>query len=1173
MIEKKMHSNHYLGAEITYRIVDTNIGKYRFKVTLYRECSGASFTNEKLIVRSAQYDVLLPLNFIYKEEITALCQVPDVSTNPTTRCSDSLASSLVRGIERWVYEIDYTVGKNIGWAYAAWTACCRNEVTTCITGSVPIWVQTGFNTNYPNNSIVGSATPIPNWNKLRTCSYNMGAIDSFDPKNILIQNKFVTYDSIAYELYTPMIGGPANANVGYSTNPTVIFNSPLNRFNFIYTTSGISFNPKTGTISTIPTMNQEAILALAVREYRAVPDSSSQGYKRVLVGYYTRDIQFSVGDIVPAIVQAGLQSDSSKIIQKSSNNSIYKTCRLKNNRLQFKFISPNTQGLKLKDISSIDTSMVENYSFQKYIKSGTNQDSLYLNIRFDFKQASASYKFMYQLYYCTALGHRVEEIIPIEVALVEDTLRFEQDTIYYCHGEPTLKLSIPGAELLRWNSNIPIINAESIDSSWVEILPSHSGWFYVSNAHTSSKCPANDSIYIQVDTCQELSGVVFLDSINNCTWNHSELKFPNELIKISQKNSGYKVSINTNDTGFYSIRLPQNRDYILSIPERYLNCSSIPTLYTSYLSATSFLLDLPVKDTLHISSITVKAFDTLVCAGDSLKYDVSFQKSYGNCQVMVLFSDGDTTRITFPLSEGVYSISGGHKYNQSGIHITKINWLNAAAKCIDSLVYKPKMVSCLKGYTIFDINKNCTQDSSDRTIENVLITYADLNTGKLTHLFTNRDGYYILPFDRTHKHSIKSNEKILCGNSPNTILLDSFQKDTTIMRNIYLNLDSLNYKINIIPRGRIDLWYSLYLNIEAKALVEDIGLLKSFSLTLPPKSRFISIKNHANYSVNGSNIIVSAYKDFTIELKFDSLVSKDTMCFNVSLDKVLKEENLYDNLTTLCLPSFTAYDPNNKFSMIHSMGSDGSFADKSYPILYTINFQNTGSAPARDVQILDTLDKLLDISSLSIIGSSHRMSASIDENRLLRFTFPNINLPDSISNEPASHGYISFSIKPIANLELNQTISNKVGIYFDFNEAIFTNRVMNQYKLKDTSRETTGIVLSKIEGVMYVYPNPASDFLFVTSSETRSLPSAVIPTPSTAPLSFGEAGRGITLTNLLGQSFSPPVIPANLLGSQHHHTGISLDIHSLPEGIYLLQIRDKNDNLIKTERIVIQRDQ
>lgn len=83
-----------------------------------------------------------------------------------------------------------------------------------------------------------------------------------------------------------------------------------------------------------------------------------------------------------------------------------------------------------------------------------------------------------------------------------------------------------------------------------------------------------------------------------------------------------------------------------------------------------------------------------------------------------------------------------------------------------------------------------------------------------------------------------------------------------------------------------------------------------------------------------------------------------------------------------------------------------------------------------------------------------------------------------------------------------------------------------------------------------IYPNPASDFIYLIS-------------PSSTLLSFGEVGRGITLSNLLGQQTSPVVEVTN--------QGYRLDTRSFHEGIYILHIRDKNDNLVKIERIVIAR--
>jgi hypothetical protein len=81
-----------------------------------------------------------------------------------------------------------------------------------------------------------------------------------------------------------------------------------------------------------------------------------------------------------------------------------------------------------------------------------------------------------------------------------------------------------------------------------------------------------------------------------------------------------------------------------------------------------------------------------------------------------------------------------------------------------------------------------------------------------------------------------------------------------------------------------------------------------------------------------------------------------------------------------------------------------------------------------------------------------------------------------------------------------------------------------------------------------VYPNPASDYVEVVS-----------------PDSYREwtVGSEVELYNLLGQQVSPSI--------EVSKDGLRLDVRDLPEGIYLLHIRDKNDNLIKTERIVIAR--
>ena len=114
---------------------------------------------------------------------------------------------------------------------------------------------------------------------------------------------------------------------------------------------------------------------------------------------------------------------------------------------------------------------------------------------------------------------------------------------------------------------------------------------------------------------------------------------------------------------------------------------------------------------------------------------------------------------------------------------------------------------------------------------------------------------------------------------------------------------------------------------------------------------------------------------------------------------------------------------------------------------------------------------------------------------------------------------------------------------------------------------TSGIENSSRDDIV-ISPNPAKDFIYVFSPTAVMPPATVIPN-LIRNLSF-------TLTNLLGQSFSPPVIlastviPANLSGTQHHEAGISLDVRSLPTGIYLLQIKDENNHLIFSNKIAIE---
>ncbi len=140
-----------------------------------------------------------------------------------------------------------------------------------------------------------------------------------------------------------------------------------------------------------------------------------------------------------------------------------------------------------------------------------------------------------------------------------------------------------------------------------------------------------------------------------------------------------------------------------------------------------------------------------------------------------------------------------------------------------------------------------------------------------------------------------------------------------------------------------------------------------------------------------------------------------------------------------CRENVGSYDPNDKQAF--PLGyRDDHFIEVTDKIEYLIRFQNTGTDTAFTVVIKDTLSSNLDLTSLEFGATSHPARWSFGAGNQLEIRFENILLPDSTTNEAASHGYAKFTIYPKASLQPGAQIFNQAGIYFDFNSPIITNR-------------------------------------------------------------------------------------------------------------------------------------
>lgn len=164
----------------------------------------------------------------------------------------------------------------------------------------------------------------------------------------------------------------------------------------------------------------------------------------------------------------------------------------------------------------------------------------------------------------------------------------------------------------------------------------------------------------------------------------------------------------------------------------------------------------------------------------------------------------------------------------------------------------------------------------------------------------------------------------------------------------------------------------------------------------------------------------------------------DTLVSVAIIDPVSGDLTPHDDTSYIKQVVYSAVDPNGKYENNEGEINLSDVANGKY-LDYTIYFQNTGIDTAFNVIVTDTLSTKVDWNTLELITSSHACLVNILDQNILKFTFNNINLPDSNVNEPGSHGYVSFRIKPLNSISVGDTIHNTSSVYFDYNLPVETN--------------------------------------------------------------------------------------------------------------------------------------
>lgn len=600
-----------------------------------------------------------------------------------------------------------------------------------------------------------------------------------------------------------------------------------------------------------------------------------------------------------------------------------------------------------------------------------------------------------------------------------------------------------------------------------------------------------------------IKGIVYKDDNGNGIMDGAEALFDNKNILI-KNNAGFTQPFKNTGLGAFEVKVDTGK-YIITVPNNDVSYRIVPRSVVSVFPTYGNTNDLRfgLIPSALVSDITVYA-DALapVRAGLTAKYTISYsyqgtrpvlsakikvlkdpRLSYSSSGLPLVATLGDTLVFvvnnlqpqigsSFNLELSVPAVPLVNIGDSLSLHYNIIpmtadsSWFEEWG-LLKQAVLKP--VNNIKGYAYVDYNSNNIQDNDEPVFydgivvtekrDSTIATYLDFgefnietDTGKYMTKFQLPYPYYqVTPASKLSDFSTYGN-------------VDSFDfalRPIAGIRDLQVNVAPL---YNAKPGTTVP-YAIFYANKGTDTVMTgSIRFVKSARTTFAHADIAPDLIDHDTLTWNYSTLYPLENRMIYVELVVDvpPVVNLgDSLAFSAQISPVEGDSLPGDNRFDLYQVVVNSFDPNDKMEahggkLQHTKLLDGD------NLTYVIRFQNTGNATAADVIVRDTLDAKLDWNSLQMISASHHFRLTITQQHELTWQFANINLPDSNVDEPGSHGYIIYCIKPKASLLPGDTIHNTAAIYFDYNLPIFTNNA----KTAITSLSTLPVDLLSFKAVL-----------------------------------------------------------------------------------------------------------
>ncbi|MEJ8820345.1 DUF7619 domain-containing protein [Lacibacter sp. H407] len=469
-------------------------------------------------------------------------------------------------------------------------------------------------------------------------------------------------------------------------------------------------------------------------------------------------------------------------------------------------------------------------------------------------------------------------------------------------------------------------------------------------------------------------------------------------------------------------------------------------------------------------------------------------RPFSNRQVFVYDS---TLQLVDTLSfqgwnHGIYSIDGTNRNNLYLVGIERrrqeldyfVDGLSTIMMYSNVVMNFSEQYNLVTGSVYIDYNNNGLKDSGENQIRGIKI---QANNGSLQRtILPHTSGRYRLPLDSGNYTIQVSSVFPYHTVTPTSVNLQfrAFDKTDTINFALQPIPNKKDLSINLLPlniaRPGFPVQYQLICTNKGTEIISNVQV----KFVKNPRVSFVSSSPLVTTTV-GDTLIwnIASMKPFdTSYINLDLRIAAppavnntDTLLFRSFAFPLVADETPEDNQFNLVQQVQGSYDPNDKTETHGGIITPEQLTGDEF-LTYLIRFQNTGTDTAFTVMIRDTLTNKLDWSSFEMLSSSHPYQLYMIKPHILEFSFPNILLVDSNKNEPASHGFVAYRIKPKSNLAVGDTVLNRAHIYFDYNLPVITN---DELTVLRNTVITSVIDIDRPDNQLLLYPNPSNGLVTI----------------------------------------------------------------------------------------------